>query len=90
MDECSLNDKRKLTDNYFLRNNLKLNFDQKLEEKRKQSIVLNQNNLETLLVPHYILDQDFCNLFHTKYKNHENIQKEEIFCLFTSHFMKNG
>jgi Indole-3-glycerol phosphate synthase len=84
MNECPLHDKKKLTDNYFLRNKLRLHFDHKMEQKREQSILTNQNNLSSLLIPHYILDQDFCNLFQTKYKNHENIQKEDIYCLFTS------
>ncbi len=84
INECSLYDKKKLADNYFLRNKLKLNFAHKLEYKREQSILSDQKNTNTIFIPHYILDQDFCNLFHTKYKDHENIQKEDIYCLFTS------
>lgn len=78
MNECSLYNKKKLADNYFLRNKFKLNFNHKIEQKQEKKI------LNSLFIPHYILDQDFCNLFHTKHKVHENIQKEDIYCLFTS------
>lgn len=84
MEKCSLSEKRTLVDHYILRNKLKLNFEHKMEQLHQQNTLATQSHFNPLSIPHYILDQDFCNLFHTKYKDHENIQKEEVYCLFTS------
>ena len=80
---CPLSDKRKLTDNYYLRNRTRVNFEHKLEN-------LNKNNfLNISTIPHYIMDPDFCNIFHTKCEEQENMQKEDIYCLFTSPLHEN-
>jgi hypothetical protein len=78
LNDCNLSDKKKLTDNYFLRNQIKVNFEHKLEQINKK------NSSQTSIIPHYILDPEFCTLFHLKQEQQENIQKEEMYCLFTS------
>ena len=89
MNDCSLLEKKNLAENYYLRNKSKLNFELKLEQKFETHFLINQNKVNSLFVPHYILDPDFCKLYHTKYQEHNAIQKEDFYCLFTSPLHEN-
>ena len=82
--ECSLFDKKRLADNYFSRNKAKINFQQKLEQKLENSIFKKKDNLSSVVIPHLIVDQEFCHLFQAKFEIQKNIQKEDIYCIFTS------
>jgi hypothetical protein len=75
LNDCNLSDKKKLTDNYFLRNQIKVNFEHKLEQINKK------NSSQTSIIPHYILDPEFCTLFHLKQEQQENIQKCIVYLL---------
>lgn len=77
-NNCSLHIKKKLAENFFLKQKYKFNFEHKLE------------NINTyLLIQNYINDQDFCRLFQAQYNNYNFIVNNDIFCIFTSPLQNN-